>query len=319
MPTNFFHAGRRFPAITVHHEALPPGHPLRVQVAMLREQSFEPARLLVLYFPQTANGRRSQFSRVLTQDEFDTHVTEWPLDQSDEEYVEGLSSAHASQRRRFFIMARATVDRAFAAARAARESKSKKDAAEAAAEARKILNWVQCDYCGKWRILACPLPEDDKEWNCTHLPGRSCDEPEDEEELCTSDDDSATTDDSDADSDADPMGEQGDAESAADNEQPFDLGDDGNATAEQEGIAKKRDWTFPSMIRVWYCRRVLFRQQDSSVFKYINELTTTSNTVSNIAGYFEQSCTTKPRGSRRRNEVQLLRTRRGKELERRKT
>lgn len=264
----------RFPAITVHHEALPPGHPLRVQVAMLREQSFEPARLLVLYFPQTASGRRSQFSRVLTQDEFDTHVTEWPLDQSDEEYVEGLSSAHASQRRRFFIMARATVDRAFAAAHAARDSKSKKDAAEAAAEARKILNWVQCDHCGKWRILARPLPEDDKAWNCTYLPGRSCDEPEDEEELCTSEDhsesfssnDSATTDDSDADSDADPMGEQGDAESAAvDNEQPFDLGDDGNATAEQEGIAEKRDWTFPSMIRVWYCRRVLFRQQDSSI------------------------------------------------------
>jgi hypothetical protein len=50
-------------------------------------------------------------------------------------------------------------------------------AAAGAATADDIY-WAECDRCGKWRVVAQPLPEGDP-FVCKNAPGKTCVMPED--------------------------------------------------------------------------------------------------------------------------------------------
>ena len=51
--------------------------------------------------------------------------------------------------------------------------------------AKRKINWVQCDSCGKWRILPAgtPVPDSSAPWSCKDLEGCSCSDEEESEEL----------------------------------------------------------------------------------------------------------------------------------------
>ena len=96
-----------WPALTCHHEALVEGHPIRVQYTALRERC-APSELLILYF--RPGSCRCQFSRVLSDEEFQTHVQPWDLQTSDERWCESAGTATAIlTRREYFAAARKSV------------------------------------------------------------------------------------------------------------------------------------------------------------------------------------------------------------------
>ena len=153
-----------WPALTCHHEALTIGHPIRVQYTALRQRC-APSELLILYF--RPGSCRCQFSRVLSDEEFQLHVQPWDLHTSDERWIEGAGTATASlSRRAYFKSARESVAWAFREALRRERANRKR---MALAEAARVQNWAECVLCRRWRTLPAGerAPDDSDEWFCS--------------------------------------------------------------------------------------------------------------------------------------------------------
>ena len=153
-----------WPALTCHHEALVEGHPIRVQYTALRERC-APSELLILYF--RPGSCRCQFSRVLSDEEFQTHVQPWDLQTSDERWCESAGTATAIlTRREYFAAARKSVRWAFRKAKRRELAYRKR---MVLAEAARVQNWAECSLCRRWQTLRAgeDVPDDTDEWFCS--------------------------------------------------------------------------------------------------------------------------------------------------------